>query len=84
MTMDSKPGPRGYPFSELPLSDDFMFGEVMRRESICTLFLEELLRKKIDHIIMIDRQKDLTDSYVDHGIRLDVYLKDEAGFTNSL
>ena len=68
-----------YPFSELPLCDDFMFGEVMRREPICTLFLEELLRKKIDHIVVIDRQKDLTDSYVDHGIRLDVYLRDEAG-----
>ena len=68
-----------YPFNELPLCDDFMFGEVMRREPICTLFLEELLRKKIDHVVVIDRQKDLTDSYVDHGIRLDVYLKDEAG-----
>ena len=28
------------PFKELPLSHFFMFGQVMRRENICKLFLE--------------------------------------------
>lgn len=29
-------------FKNLPLSDRFMFGEVMRNSGICKLFLEEL------------------------------------------
>ena len=67
------------PLSELPLRNDFMFGQVMRQEEICKLFLEELLDISIQRIEFIDRQKDFTDSYEYHGIRLDVYLKDEAG-----
>ena len=34
-------------FKNLPLSDRFMFGEVMRNSGICKLFLEELLQCKI-------------------------------------
>ena len=67
------------PLSELPLHNDFMFGQVMRSEEICKLFLEELLGINIQRIEFIDRQKDLSDSYEYHGIRLDVYLKDEQG-----
>ena len=67
------------PLSELPLRNDFMFGEVMRTSDICQLFLEELLCIRIQRIEFIDKQKDLSDSYSYHGIRLDVYLKDEAG-----
>lgn len=67
------------PLSELPLHNDFMFGQVMRSEEICRLFLEALLGVKIGRIEFLDRQKDFTDSYEYHSIRLDVYLKDEAG-----
>lgn len=67
------------PLSELPLRNDFMFGEVMRTGEICQLFLEELLGIHIRRIEFIDKQKDLSDSYTHHGIRLDVYLRDEAG-----
>ena len=67
------------PLSELPLHSDFMFGQVMRSEEICKLFLEALLDVFIQRIEFLDQQKDLTDSYEYHGIRLDVYLKDEAG-----
>lgn len=67
------------PLKELPLSDDFMFGEVMRQEKVCKLFLEALLGKEIRKIQFIEKQKDLTDSYINHGVRLDVYLNDEAG-----
>ena len=67
------------PLSELPLSNDFMFSQVMRSEEICKLFLEALLGLEIRRIEYLDRQKDLTDSYEYHGIRLDVYLKNEAG-----
>ncbi len=67
------------PLSELPLHNDFMFGQVMHSEEICRLFLEALLGVEIGRIEFIDRQKDFTDSYEYHGIRLDVYLKDETG-----
>ena len=67
-----------YSFKNLPLSDDFMFGEIMRRPEICKMFLEALLGKEIARIEYISKQQDLSDSYTSHGIRLDVYLRDEA------
>ena len=67
------------PLMELPLKNDFMFGQVMRTPEICKLFLEELLGKEIDRIEYVDTQKDLNDSYLHHGIRIDVYLRNEAG-----
>lgn len=72
-------GNRIIPLRELPLSNDFMFGEVMRRETVCKLFLEALLGKEIRRIQFIQRQTDLSDSYDYHGIRLDVYLNDDEG-----
>lgn len=39
------------PVRELPLKNDFGFGQVMRTLDICKLFLEELLGGEIDHII---------------------------------
>ena len=67
------------PLSELPLHSDFMFGQVMRSEGICKLFLEALLGVSIQRIEYLDMQKDFTDSYEYHSIRLDVYLKDDKG-----
>ena len=67
------------PLSELPLRNDFMFGEVMRTGDICQLFLEELLGLSIQRIEFIDKQKDLSDSYTYHGIRLDIYLTRRSG-----
>ena len=65
------------PFKELPLSHFFMFGQVMRRENICKIFLEQLLQKKIAKIEFINREHDLSDEFNWHGIRLDVYLEDK-------
>ena len=63
-------------FKNLPLSNAFMFGEVMRDESICKLFLEELLGCKIAKLKFINKEYDLADTKYNHGIRLDVYLAD--------
>ena len=52
------------PLKELPLKNDFMFGQVMRNPEICKLFLEELLGKEIDHIEYIENQKEISDSYL--------------------
>lgn len=65
------------PFRELPLSDKFMFGEVMRQEAVCKLFLEELLDCKIATLRFSDKEVDISDAAYNHGIRLDVFLADE-------
>lgn len=66
------------PLRELPLSDDFMFGEVMSREKIAKLFLESLLNQKIDRIEYIGKQETIEDGTAAHGVRLDIYLQDRA------
>ena len=62
-------------FSTLPLSNDFMFGEVMRQIKISTMFLESLLKRKIARIEYVVKQQDISDTLGSHGIRLDVYLE---------
>lgn len=62
-------------FQNLPLSSNFMFGEVMRIPEICKLFLESLLNIEIDRIEVV-KEKTISDTPGYHGIRLDVYAKD--------
>ena len=71
-------------FRQLPLSDGFMFGEVMRVASICTRFLELLLGVSVDHVEYLSKEKDISDSFTGHGIRIDVYLRDEQGTVYSI
>lgn len=66
------------PLSELPLSNDFMFGAVMSREDIAKPFLESLLGQKIARVKYARKQESIEDHPAFHGIRLDVYLKDAA------
>lgn len=65
------------PFKELPLSNNFIFGQVMRNPTVCKLFLEALLQKSIGKVVYIDKEKDFADTIGAHGIRLDIYLEDE-------
>ena len=65
------------PFKDLTLLDDFMFSQVMRQAENIKPFLEAMLEKEIAQVVYIDKQKDLKDGYDAHGIRLDVYLRDE-------
>ena len=67
------------PFKQLPFRHRFMFAQVMSDPKICKLFLEKLLGVEIDHIEYIDTEKSLENSSRFHCVRLDVYLKDEAG-----
>ena len=66
-------------FRSLPLSDDFMFAQVMMQKEICKAFLENLLGKKIAKLRYVQRQKHEADSYGWHGVRLDIYLADDKG-----
>jgi len=56
-----------------------MFGEVMRQEKICKLFLEALLQRPVDRVVYASKEETISDELSWHGIRLDVYMKDEAG-----
>jgi predicted transposase/invertase (TIGR01784 family) len=66
------------PFRQLPLSDNFMFAQVMRQPDICKLFLEELLGVSIVSLEFIGKEQDITDGDDYHGIRLDIYVNDAA------
>ena len=65
-------------FRHIPLSHDFAFGDVMRVPALCRCFLETVLQIKINRLEFIEKQADLSDSPVFHGIRLDVYIEDGA------
>lgn len=69
-------------FLALPLTNNFMFAQVMRQKDICKLFLEALLQKEIANIEYIDKEKDLSDGFGSHGVRLDVYMKNGEGVYN--
>ena len=64
-------------YSELTLADDFMFTQVMLHENVSRMFPEELLGTKIKRIKYCDKQKDISDRYGFHGVRMDVYLAEE-------
>jgi predicted transposase/invertase (TIGR01784 family) len=66
------------PFRQLPLSDNFMFAQVMRQPEICQMFLEELLGVSIARLEFIGTEQDISDGENYHGIRLDVYVNDVA------
>ena len=69
------------PWEELTISDNYMFQLVMREPKLCKYLLEKLLQIEIQEIKFLDNEKTL-DAGLDHkSIRLDVYVKDEAGRT---
>lgn len=65
--------------ADINLSNDLVFGEVMRQPENVKPFLEAVLEKKIAEITYIEKQQDIKDGIHLHGIRLDVALADEAG-----
>ena len=66
-------------YLHLPLSNDFMFGEVMQDEEISKEFLEKLLDKEIRRIQYINTQDEIHNKFGAHGIRMDVYIEDGKG-----
>ena len=63
-------------YSELGISNDFMFGKIMENEERCRVFLEQILNIRIDHIENLDRQKTIDEKIDAHGVRLDIYVED--------
>ena len=62
-------------FEDLTISDDFMFGIVMRDPKYCKPFLETILNIKISRIEYPEDQKTINLSLDAKSIRLDVYVQ---------
>ena len=67
------------PIEELTITDDFMFGAVMRNPKHCKPLLEMILGVKIRKVEYPELQKTLNERYGSKSIRLDVYVEDDAG-----
>ena len=67
------------PIEKLTITDDFMFGAVMRNPQYCKPLLELVLGVKIREIRYPELQKALNERYASKSIRLDVYVEDESG-----
>ena len=65
-------------WEELGISNDFLFGKVMQNPELCKELLQRILPDlKIDHIEYPELQKSIQPDMDAHGIRLDVYIKDD-------
>ena len=67
------------PIEELTITDDFMFGAVMRDPKCCKPLLEMALGVKIREIRYPELQKSVNERYASKSVRLDAYLEDDAG-----
>ena len=62
---------------ELTISDDFMFGAVMKDPKLCKPLLEYILGIKIREIKYPQRQKVIDERYDSKSVLLDVYVEDD-------
>ena len=79
MDSRSSANPAFKPLEELTLMDDYMFSAVMRDKVNLKPLLEYILKVKIVDIEFVEPQKTEKEGYQSHGIRLDLYVKDDQG-----
>jgi predicted transposase/invertase (TIGR01784 family) len=65
-------------WEDLTIADDYMFKLVMKHERFCKRLIEKILKIKIRHIDYLDDEKSLKFRYAGKGVRLDVYIEDDA------
>lgn len=66
-------------FDELDFTDDYMFCKVMEEnEDLCKQLIEIILEKKIRKVVIKQKQKSIDVKADSRGVRLDVYVEDEA------
>ena len=63
-------------YEDLVITDDFMFGKVMRHPQRCGKLLEMILGVKIREVVFLEDQESLNPDYAAKGVRMDVYLED--------
>lgn len=64
-------------YSQLTLANDFIFAKVMMNKKLCKKLLEVILGIKIKKIEYVEYQKTINHTIKSHGIRLDVYVRDD-------
>ena len=65
-------------WEELSISNDFLFGKVMQNPELCKELLQRILPDlDIDHVEYPELQKSIEQDRDAHGVRLDVYVKDD-------
>ncbi|MBQ2117708.1 MAG: PD-(D/E)XK nuclease family transposase, partial [Clostridia bacterium] len=62
----------------ITLDHFLVFPEVMREPRLCRRFLEQLLGVKIRKLEFVQKEADFKESVIYRGIRLDVYVEDDA------
>lgn len=63
-------------WENLDITDDFLFGKVMRNPEICKQMIEAILDIKIERIEYPEEQKVIDMTADSKSVRLDVYVKD--------
>ena len=63
-------------FEDLSFCDHYMFEKVLQNAEICKELLERLLKIKIEKLEYPEIEKAISPYYDSHGVRLDVYVKD--------
>lgn len=63
-------------WENLDITDDFLFGKVMRNPEICKQMIEAILNIKIERIEYPEEQKVIDMTADSKSVRLDVYVKD--------
>ena len=48
------------PWKDLKLTDDYLFSQIMREEDFCKLFLEMLMGIRIQKVVYLEAQKEVT------------------------
>ena len=65
-------------WEDLTIQDDFMFKAVMKDKQLCKSVLEAILDRPISDIRYLTEELSLKAGYTSRGVRLDVYVEDEA------
>ena len=70
------------PWKDLKLTDDYLFSRIMREEDFCKLFLEMLMGIRIQKVVYLEAQKEVTLFPHSKGVRMDVYLEGDGEIYN--
>ena len=73
-----KNSPEKKPFESLTITDNYMFQAVMQDPNHVKPLLEMILGKKIRKIVIVATEKPIETGYLSRGIRMDVYIEDDA------
>ena len=78
MDREMKPMYRIKPWEELTIQDDYMFKLIMGVKRICLSLLQNILHMEIADIHYLETEKSVDARYQGKGIRMDVYVRDDA------